>query len=127
MKIRMKVGISGPNITLSPKQETEAFTDDEALRLMLSDQAAPADEEAADALVAAIQAAPAEEPPAEDPPAEEPPAEEAPAEAPAEEAPKSTYRPQLDHDNNGENGGSPKGEQSTRSRGKAKAAAKPAA
>lgn len=53
MKIRMLTGISGPSINLNPKDETDAFSAGEALRLMLSDQAEPVDEEAETALASA--------------------------------------------------------------------------
>jgi hypothetical protein len=53
MRIRMLTGISGLDFNLVPREETERFTDGEALRLMLSDQAEPADEESALALAAA--------------------------------------------------------------------------
>lgn len=39
MKIRMLTGISGPTINVSPKEKTEAFSDDEAQRLIDSGQA----------------------------------------------------------------------------------------
>ena len=50
MKIRMLTGISGPDIDIAPKAETDRFTREEALRLMLTSQAEPAEDEAADAL-----------------------------------------------------------------------------
>lgn len=56
MKIRMLTGIAGPNIDFKPKEETDAFSDGEALRLMLSDRAEPADDESAVALAGATAA-----------------------------------------------------------------------
>ncbi|HEX8585055.1 MAG TPA: hypothetical protein VF680_11660 [Allosphingosinicella sp.] len=53
MKIRMLTGISGPDINLTPKDETEVFSDAEAVRLMVTDQAEPADAESEKALAAA--------------------------------------------------------------------------
>lgn len=53
MKIRMLTGISGVDFNLIPKEETERFSDGEAVRLMTSDQAEPADAEAAAALAEA--------------------------------------------------------------------------
>lgn len=54
MKIRMLTGISGLDFTLVPKEETDRFSDGEALRLMLSDQAEPVDETSQKALARAI-------------------------------------------------------------------------
>jgi hypothetical protein len=91
MKIRMLTGISGPEVNVSPKEETEAFNDHEAIRLMVSNQAEPADDESAEALRLALGAPPvppADERPADEPPADEPPADERPAdEPPADEPP----------------------------------------
>jgi hypothetical protein len=84
MKIRMLTGISGLDFNVVPKEETDRFSDGEAVRLMLSDQAEPVDEQSVAALTAARDVglppveAESEDPPAEDPPAEDPPAEDHP-------------------------------------------------
>jgi|GEM_PF-6616852 len=56
MKIRMLTGISGPDICLTPKEETDRLTREESIRLMLSGQAEPADEEAEEALASILPA-----------------------------------------------------------------------
>jgi hypothetical protein len=102
MKIRMLTSICGPDVDLAPKAETESFSAAESLRLMLTDQAEPADEEAEIALADARAAVQAEEPAQE------------PEQAAVAEAPRADP---LDHDGDGKRGGSRKGAASTRAKG----------
>jgi hypothetical protein len=91
MKVRMLTGISGADFNLVPKDESDRFSDGEAVRLMLSDQAEPADDEAEAALAAARSASEPEPNPKPEP------APEPPVIAP-------TPNP-LDHDGDGRKGG----------------------